>query len=87
VNWLAMRILVLFVAWTFDFRRILLEPNIAVHLLLFDRVHEKLIHQAEFGNPNLASLGELKGCLLQVNLDTCIEIAVILLYCAHQPQY
>jgi hypothetical protein len=43
-------------------------------------------HQAEFGDPSLASLSELKGCLLQVKLDSRIESAVIFLYLAHQPK-
>ena len=92
VNGLAMRIVVLFDSWTFEFRRIHFELNIAVQLLLVDRFQtimgsRETSHQAEFIDPNLASLSELKGCLMQVNLDSCIEIPVILLYSAHQPQY
>ena len=44
-------------------------------------------HQAKFADPNMASLGELSECLLQVNLDSRIESPVVLLHCAHQPQY
>lgn len=68
------------------------EPNIAVKLLPVDRFQtiigsRETSHQVKFGDPNLASLSELKGCLLQVNLDSCIEIPVILHYSAHQAQY
>jgi len=60
------------------------EPNITVQLLLVDRFHEKLIHQAKFIDPNLASLGEINKCLMQVNLDSCIEISIVPFYFTHQ---
>jgi len=89
---LTMRLLVLFDAQTFDFRRIHFEATIAVQLLFVDHFlttmgSRETSHQAEFGDPSLASVSELKGCLLQINLDSCIESPIILLHSAHQPQY
>jgi hypothetical protein len=92
VNGLTIGILVLFDVQTFDFRRIHFEATTAVQLLLVDCFLTTMAsrdsrHQAEFGDPSLASVSELSECLVQINLDTCIEGSVIFLHSAHQPQY